>query len=93
MKPNSHVFLIFLLFVSLLFSYSTTARLLESKQGEQEMKATGMTDAGPLIDMKEEDITNLMGLEKCEDTDEECLNRRMVAEAHLDYIYTQHHKP
>lgn len=35
----------------------------------------------------------LMGLEKCHENDEECLKRRMVAEAHLDYIYTQHHKP
>ena len=25
--------------------------------------------------------------------DEECSERRMIAEAHLDYIYTQHHNP
>lgn len=33
----------------------------------------------------------LMGFEEnCEDVDdEECLRRRMTAEAHLDYIYTQ----
>jgi len=36
----------------------------------------------------------LMGLEHyCEDGDEECLKRRLMSEAHLDYIYTQHHKP
>lgn len=31
-----------------------------------------------------------MGIEKCEEKDEVCLKRRMIAEAHLDYIYTQH---
>lgn len=49
-----------------------------------------MTHAGT---SKGEDVLNLMGLEKCHEKDEECLKRRMVAEAHLDYIYTQHHKP
>lgn len=31
-----------------------------------------------------------MGAEECKENDEKCLKRRMVAEAHLDYIYTQH---
>lgn len=35
----------------------------------------------------------LMGVEDCENGDEECLKRRIISEAHLDYIYTQHHKP
>jgi len=35
----------------------------------------------------------LMGLEVCRGGDEECFKRRIIAEAHLDYIYTQHHKP
>jgi hypothetical protein len=35
-----------------------------------------------------------MGSEECYDEkDEECSRRRMIAEAHLDYIYTQDHKP
>ncbi|CAL1398362.1 unnamed protein product [Linum trigynum] len=52
--------------------------------------------------IKEEDFSTLMGAEELENTegsvsvcgekDEDCLARRMVAEAHLDYIYTQHHK-
>ncbi|KAM3340003.1 putative phytosulfokine 6 [Capsicum galapagoense] len=37
----------------------------------------------------QENFNNLMGLEECEDKDEVCLNRRMIAEVHLDYIYTQ----
>lgn len=37
-----------------------------------------------------------MGSEECgeeEEEDEECYKRRMIEEAHLDYIYTQHHRP
>ena len=35
-----------------------------------------------------------MGSDECDaDKDEECYRRRMTAEAHLDYIYTQNHKP
>ncbi|KAF7805678.1 putative phytosulfokines 6 [Senna tora] len=34
----------------------------------------------------------MMGMENCSSGDEECLKRRMTMEAHLDYIYTQHHK-
>lgn len=35
----------------------------------------------------------LMGLEECDEKDVACQNRRMLADAHLDYIYTQQHKP
>lgn len=34
-----------------------------------------------------------LGMEECHENDGACLKRRMVAEAHLDYIYTQPHKP
>ncbi|KAG6479802.1 hypothetical protein ZIOFF_063276 [Zingiber officinale] len=33
---------------------------------------------------------NLAGTEGCKDGNEECLDRRVMYEAHLDYIYTQH---
>ncbi|KAM7262804.1 hypothetical protein ACFE04_000487 [Oxalis oulophora] len=39
------------------------------------------------------DLTDLMGLEKCEENDKECFKRRIIADAHLDYIYTQNHNP
>ncbi|CBI30250.3 hypothetical protein VitviT2T_012591 [Vitis vinifera] len=90
MKQNSWVFIIFTLFLFLLYSYSGSARLLATKQDEQVVMGEWMTHAGT---SKGEDVLNLMGLEKCHENDEECLKRRMVAEAHLDYIYTQHHKP
>ncbi|XWS43459.1 hypothetical protein CRYUN_Cryun16bG0105900 [Craigia yunnanensis] len=83
----------FLLFALLLCSCSTSARLLRQKQDEKEFKANEMIiQAGLLTDTKE-DFSNLMGSEECYEKDEECLKRRMIAEAHLDYIYTQHHKP
>ncbi|XWS59536.1 hypothetical protein CRYUN_Cryun08bG0130600 [Craigia yunnanensis] len=82
----------FLLFAFLLCSYSTFARLLPQKQVEKEFKASVITQAGLLTDTKE-DFSNLMGSEECYEKDEECLKRRMISEAHLDYIYTQHHKP
>ncbi|ONK77622.1 uncharacterized protein A4U43_C02F8730 [Asparagus officinalis] len=44
-------------------------------------------------EMEGYDSLDLMGPEHCDDGDEECLRRRMTSEAHLDYIYTQHHKP
>ncbi|RVW48185.1 hypothetical protein CK203_084782 [Vitis vinifera] len=59
------------------------ARLLATKQDEQVVMGEWMTHAGT---SKGEDVLNLMGLEKCHENDEECLKRRMVAEAHLDYI-------
>ncbi|KAB2607721.1 hypothetical protein D8674_010889 [Pyrus ussuriensis x Pyrus communis] len=79
MKNNQN-FLIFSLFVFLLLFNSSSARgrLL------QQNKAS-LTGA--------DDIANLMGAEECDENDEECLQRRMIAEAHLDYIYTQNHKP
>ncbi|XP_022745373.1 putative phytosulfokines 6 [Durio zibethinus] len=76
----------FLLFALFLCFYSASARLLPQKQGN------GIIQAGLLTDIKE-DFSNLMGSEECYEKDEECLKRRMIADAHLDYIYTQHHKP
>ncbi|MBA0793483.1 hypothetical protein Gohar_017884 [Gossypium harknessii] len=35
----------------------------------------------------------LIGAEKCYEKDEECLERRMIADAGLDYIYSQSNKP
>ncbi|KAL4285084.1 hypothetical protein GQ457_16G008390 [Hibiscus cannabinus] len=50
-----------------------------------------------ITDMEDTEVMNqLFGVEveeSCETGDDECLKRRMISEAHLDYIYTQHHKP
>ncbi|KAF8115333.1 hypothetical protein N665_0029s0168 [Sinapis alba] len=51
------------------------------------------TQAVKTSDMAQE-LSHLMGEEKCEESDEECMKRRMITESHLDYIYTQsHNKP
>ncbi|KAK7267911.1 hypothetical protein RIF29_20592 [Crotalaria pallida] len=62
------------------------------KQGEKEVKANDNSLAQSYTELKD-DVDELLGSEKCNDKDEECLTRRIIAEAHLDYIYTDHHKP
>ncbi|CAI9097815.1 OLC1v1034312C5 [Oldenlandia corymbosa var. corymbosa] len=42
---------------------------------------------------EDDNIAALMGSEECSGNDPDCVNRRMMADAHLDYIYTQRHKP
>ncbi|ESR43534.1 putative phytosulfokines 6 [Citrus sinensis] len=96
MKKQSvnNVFLNSLLFALLLLSYSKSisARPFAQNQGEMVVKADGITHISTFKGVKQ-DLVNPMGSEECSENDEECLKRRMTAEAHLDYIYTQHHKP
>ncbi|KAK4396765.1 putativephytosulfokine6 [Sesamum angolense] len=93
MKHNFHS-LPLLIFLLAALIITTSARNFAPKQGEVDEKISvkgfsvekmGSTDS----------FDKLMGLEECEGEgeDEECLKRRVIAEAHLDYIYTQHHKP
>ncbi|KAG2682903.1 hypothetical protein I3843_10G005400 [Carya illinoinensis] len=94
MKPQD--FRVSFIFVLLLCTSLTSSRLLTPKPGEKGLKVEGIMsthDAADrsLIDL--EDISDLMGLEECDDKDDECLHGRMIAEAHLDYIYTQDRKP
>ncbi|KAA8518619.1 hypothetical protein F0562_016093 [Nyssa sinensis] len=91
MKQISYVSPLFVFVLLVFFHSSTYARLLPPYQGE--MKTDGIIHEGSSIKIKEDDLFNLMGLEECAEKDEDCLKRRVVAEAHLDYIYTQHHKP
>ncbi|KAL5741002.1 hypothetical protein ACOSP7_029875 [Xanthoceras sorbifolium] len=94
-KQGLNLSFIFLFFVFLVLSYTISARhLLPEKQGDQkEVKANGIAHATTFKKDIKEDLLNLMGSEECDEKDEDCLKRRMIAEAHLDYIYTQHHKP
>ncbi|XP_043711057.1 putative phytosulfokines 6 isoform X2 [Telopea speciosissima] len=88
-SPHLHLFL----FLFLIFSYSTVAaRLLTAKQ--EKVKAVKIVQSGPLRTEEMDDSWNkVIRMGDCGNGDEECLKRRMVAEAHLDYIYTQNHKP
>ncbi|XP_042504616.1 putative phytosulfokines 6 [Macadamia integrifolia] len=94
MRQSSFSPLLLFLFL-FLFSYSTVAaRLPTEKQDEGMVKVDKLLQSGPLRTEEMDDSWSwLMGMEDCGNGDEECLKRRMVAEAHLDYIYTQHHKP
>ncbi|KAL2933593.1 Phytosulfokines 5 [Bienertia sinuspersici] len=92
MKNISQGHIAFLLFMSLLLSsyYLASARVLQQKvdPGVQDLKVMDTAS-------NDDNMSNLMGLDEsegCEST-EECINeRKLVAEAHLDYIYTQKHR-
>ncbi|XP_039051484.1 putative phytosulfokines 6 [Hibiscus syriacus] len=88
MKGNSVGFLSFLVLAFLLLS-SSARLLLQINHDEKEFNTNGMITQA---DAKE-DLSYLMGAEECEEKDEECVKRRVIQEAHLDYIYTQNHKP
>ncbi|KAI3447498.1 hypothetical protein Pfo_004163 [Paulownia fortunei] len=87
MKQISQAAIISLLL--LLVISHTSARLLPSHQ----LGDSPETKPNEII-LQEDNFSSLMGLEECGDKDHEaCQKRRMVSEVHLDYIYTQHHKP
>ncbi|CAL5182996.1 unnamed protein product [Lathyrus oleraceus] len=72
----------FLFLFFLLFSTILSSRPLTSEQGENFF-----------LELEGGESLKVMEMEKCNIEDEECMQRRMTLEAHLDYIYTQHHKP
>ncbi|MBA0850452.1 hypothetical protein Goshw_029974 [Gossypium schwendimanii] len=91
-KFSGFITFLFLAFL-LLCSSSVSARLLLqiNNHGEKELKANEMM---MMIQAdRKDDFSELMGAEVCYEKDEECVKRRMMADAHLDYIYTQNHKP
>ncbi|GKU93913.1 hypothetical protein SLEP1_g7466 [Rubroshorea leprosula] len=80
------VLLLFLVF--LISSSHLSARFIATKQEQEEVELNQITKRSEEI----EPVT-LMNMEACDTGDEECLKRRTILEAHLDYVYTQHHKP
>ncbi|XP_031387546.1 putative phytosulfokines 6 [Punica granatum] len=96
MKKGFHSSALLLLFLFLLLSSSTLSiarNIAASKEvdqfanGESQIKETEYPS----------DFATLLGEELCKGSgsgdEEECLIRRIISEAHLDYIYTQRHKP
>ncbi|XP_028777182.1 putative phytosulfokines 6 [Neltuma alba] len=90
-KTGLRVFFCFLLSLLLLFHFSASARLIRPSRDEKEGKAIDVTNAGSTTELKFD--IELAESDQCDEEDEECSERRRIAEAHLDYIYTQHHKP
>lgn len=89
------------LYVLLLLQLSELRTAQRPSQVDKEVEEKGVnnnnwawtTQADKASDMAQE-LSHLMGEEKCEESDEECMKRRMITESHLDYIYTQsHNKP
>ncbi|KAF3455098.1 hypothetical protein FNV43_RR05546 [Rhamnella rubrinervis] len=88
----SAAILLFLLFI--ISSSKSSARFLETKQGEEDKKLNEIISGTSLLELESnEETADLMGIEECDKEDDKCLKGRIMAEAHLDYIYTQHHKP
>ncbi|KAH6793603.1 hypothetical protein C2S52_004080 [Perilla frutescens var. hirtella] len=91
MKQNIHSIALLLILVFLLISTShTSSRKLASKQGGAHLMIKSKKSVTEMENI--ESFHDLMGVEECENEDEECLKRRILADAHLDYIYTQDHK-
>ncbi|KAJ8754078.1 hypothetical protein K2173_001976 [Erythroxylum novogranatense] len=91
--PGLLLTLLCLCLLSLLVS-SASSRLLVPRQGENEAKLDETASTVSVTDTHEEtNKLNMGALENCNERDEECLRRRMIAEAHLDYVYTERHNP
>ncbi|CAI9105550.1 OLC1v1004491C2 [Oldenlandia corymbosa var. corymbosa] len=92
MLKSHHSKIVFLMFIFLLASEQLTAApILSVNHGEVEAeKKLVRVGRG---DENSDSLSDLMGLERCENGDKECFERRVLAEVHLDYIYTQNHKP
>ncbi|XP_023005727.1 putative phytosulfokines 6 [Cucurbita maxima] len=90
MNQSSHGFSsFFYFFIFLLLSQSATARFLPTKQGFEETHnklSHGMIQADSWPDFPQI-------IREEEEEDEEWEKRRMMLEAHLDYVYTQNEKP
>ncbi|CAN8277812.1 unnamed protein product [Cochlearia groenlandica] len=84
MKQNLCLTLCVLFFIFLIFS-SRSSAIRREKENPQ------LNTLVSAIPMEDEFDDKLMGMDYCQG-EEECLRGRMMREAHLDYIYTQHHK-
>ncbi|KAK4358618.1 hypothetical protein RND71_020847 [Anisodus tanguticus] len=92
MKQKVNFLLLLLLLVSMIMSSQASARFIANNQVKGEIKLPNKASDGDSIDkMGTIDLNRLMGLEEYSCDDEECIKRRILEEAHLDYIYTQHH--
>ncbi|RZR92991.1 hypothetical protein BHM03_00021400 [Ensete ventricosum] len=101
MRRSSQSPLVFLLLVIILSTTTATVASRFLRPPRQELvKLNGLHGLEHAEGPEEEDAWNfyssssvvqLMGTEECQDGNEECLKRRTMTEAHLDYIYTQHH--
>ncbi|XP_019436027.1 PREDICTED: putative phytosulfokines 6 isoform X2 [Lupinus angustifolius] len=92
MNLSFHYGPLFLFLFFLVPSSILCARPLATEQ-EQNMKLQKVS--GEDFDLELEGAKSFkgLGMENCNSEDEECLVKRMTLEVHIDYIYTEHHKP
>ncbi|KAG6436113.1 hypothetical protein SASPL_100996 [Salvia splendens] len=84
MNSNFHK----LLLILLVFSTATaSARKIASTKGEVDQQIKGEESDSKIA--SDDSFNKLMGMEDCGNGESECLMRRAVSEAHLDYIYTE----
>ncbi|KAG6580671.1 hypothetical protein SDJN03_20673, partial [Cucurbita argyrosperma subsp. sororia] len=92
MNQSSHGFFFFFffsfLFIFLLFSQSASARFPAAKQGLGETHEK-LTHGGVQADSWPDFPHIIGGREKGEEEEEGWEKRKMMLEAHLDYVYTQ----
>ncbi|XP_042014368.1 putative phytosulfokines 6 isoform X4 [Salvia splendens] len=84
MNSNFHK----LLLILLVFSTATASarKMASTKAGEVDQQIKGEESD---LKVASVDSFDLMGVEECGNGETECLMRRAVSEAHLDYIYTE----
>ncbi|GMG98477.1 hypothetical protein Nepgr_000317 [Nepenthes gracilis] len=92
MKKTFHSCALIFFFLLVVIISEMPGRLIATKEGE-DMELNEITGRVSNVEEEDDDLFKLMGMEVCENGEEECLKRRMESEAHLDYIYTQHHRP
>ncbi|KAJ8899641.1 hypothetical protein K2173_018615 [Erythroxylum novogranatense] len=93
MNREYRLFVTFLCLLSLLIS-STSSRFLVQKQGQNEVKVNEISRPVSVRNTNVEVNKDTMASgEYCSEKDEECRHGRMIAEAHLDYVYTEGHNP
>ncbi|KAL5204532.1 hypothetical protein ABZP36_009403 [Zizania latifolia] len=90
---------VLLLFVACFFFHSGAAAATRVRRAHQEndgvkAAADGLVLPRGVTSGNGEEVSKLMGAaeeeaEAC-DGDDECVQRRLLRDAHLDYIYTQH---
>ncbi|CAM8916908.1 hypothetical protein QQ045_032247 [Rhodiola kirilowii] len=95
MNHRTPILLFLLLIISSLLLWSTWlgGQTLQQDMHQEKKQGEDQYKAGTVEEDDDLDFEHLMGAEECVEGDEFCIKRRMTAEAHLDYIYTQQHKP
>ncbi|KAJ0976779.1 hypothetical protein J5N97_012253 [Dioscorea zingiberensis] len=86
--------LLLLLHAILLLPVHNVKASRTSKAGKDAARIDEFPQVDHSLETARENTSDMMGtLDRCDDGDGECLERRMMSDVHLDYIYTQHQEP